>query len=117
MRNSPSAEPVNRMFLEGWKQASVTEARWPLRTATGSGGGRLLILRLLCVAASATIYQTGGRQYIKHLEYTEIVGAGKPTSLKSLSRLFFFSFFLLLQTIKLSLVKKKNTNIIKHETI
>ena len=30
--------------LERWKEASMTEARWPLRTATGSGGDLLLIL-------------------------------------------------------------------------
>ena len=36
--------PENRMGLEGWKQMSTTEARWPRSTATGSGGGLLLIL-------------------------------------------------------------------------
>ena len=36
--------PVKSKGLEIWKEASMTEARWPLRTATGSGGGLLLIL-------------------------------------------------------------------------
>lgn len=36
---------MNNKFSDGWKHASMTEARWPRNTATGSGGGLLLILR------------------------------------------------------------------------
>jgi len=36
--------PENNIGLKGWKEMSVTEARWPRSTATGSGGGLLLIL-------------------------------------------------------------------------
>lgn len=32
--------PEKRRGREGWKQASLTAARWPRSTATGSGGGR-----------------------------------------------------------------------------
>lgn len=32
--------PEKRSGREGWKQASLTAARWPRSTATGSGGGR-----------------------------------------------------------------------------
>lgn len=39
--------PVKSKGLEGWKEASMTEARWPLSTATGSGVGLLLIPSLI----------------------------------------------------------------------
>ena len=35
--------PVNNISLDGWKQIYVTDAQWPLSTATRSGGGLLLI--------------------------------------------------------------------------
>lgn len=41
--------PEKRRGREEWKQTSMTEARWPRRTATGSGGGRLVLL-LLAIA-------------------------------------------------------------------
>jgi hypothetical protein len=42
--NVSSKYPENNIGLKGWKEISVTEARWPRSTATGSGGGLLLIL-------------------------------------------------------------------------
>ena len=36
--------PVKRRGEEGWKQASMTEVRWPRRTAIGSGGGRFALI-------------------------------------------------------------------------
>lgn len=42
-----NAYPENNIGLKGWKAISVTEARWPRSTATGSGGGLLLIILLI----------------------------------------------------------------------
>jgi hypothetical protein len=42
--NVSSKYPENNIGLKGWKEISVTEARWPRSTATGSGDGLLLIL-------------------------------------------------------------------------
>lgn len=45
---------VNKKGWEGWKERSITEAWWPLRTAMGSGGGLFLLILPSLSTKSAT---------------------------------------------------------------
>jgi len=40
--------PENNKGLDQWKQTSITDARCPLRTARGSGGGLFWLILLFC---------------------------------------------------------------------
>ena len=62
--NISSEYPENNIGLEGWKEMSVTEARWPRNTATGSGGGLLLIL---CSSLCSTCNWTDKIGFQAHL--------------------------------------------------